>query len=126
LYHPNGSGRFLTLIRSDTLANRAGELDLPGGNVEYGEDGIASILREVSEETGLNVLSKPKIYHTIARMNEKKGYYIIAHAYTSKLNDNQLSSITLSGEHASYEWLTKEEFETRIDHQFLNEMVQHL
>jgi len=49
----NGDGRVLLIRRAK--APRKGEWSLPGGKVEFGESLHAAVLREVREETGLEV-----------------------------------------------------------------------
>tara|TARA_B100000989_G_C19528866_1_gene468519 strand:+ start:561 stop:962 length:402 start_codon:yes stop_codon:yes gene_type:complete len=47
--------RVLLLKRSDYVQKYAGEWDLPGGHVQYGESLLEGLKREVKEETGLNI-----------------------------------------------------------------------
>ena len=49
----NGRGEVLLIRRAKEP--RIGQWSLPGGKVEFGETLIAAVLREVSEETGLEV-----------------------------------------------------------------------
>jgi len=48
----DGSGRLL-LVRAAPYLTVAGWWFLPGGGIEHGEDPVASLRREVHEETGL-------------------------------------------------------------------------
>ncbi len=54
LIHPAGD-KFLTLKRRDDDSRHPGYWDLPGGNVDFGENHLAAIEREIREETGLTV-----------------------------------------------------------------------
>ena len=49
----DGSGRLLLVRRAHEPS--AGLWSVPGGKVEPGEDDVAAVVREVSEETGLDV-----------------------------------------------------------------------
>lgn len=44
----------LLLVRASSLTEVAGRWFLPGGGVDYGEEPINALRREVKEETGLN------------------------------------------------------------------------
>jgi len=51
-------GRCLLLKRSDTSRANAARWDLPGGKIDPGENFDEALLREVYEETGLNISLK--------------------------------------------------------------------
>ncbi len=48
-------GRIVLLRRAERMAYRPGSWDLPGGHLALGEDFQECLLREVKEETGLDV-----------------------------------------------------------------------
>ena len=48
-------GKFLTILRGKTAPSHPLAWDLPGGELEYGEDPIAGIAREIKEESSLEV-----------------------------------------------------------------------
>lgn len=73
--------------------------DLPGGRLEYGEDLIEGLKREVLEETGLNI-SDIKIIDGTSIINKEKINLVILQ-YTAKYCSGE---ILLSEEHDSYEW----------------------
>ena len=51
----NKEGRMLTLFRTETAPTRPNTWDLPGGDLDFGEDATKSVIREIQEETGLSV-----------------------------------------------------------------------
>ncbi len=57
-------GKFLLVKRSDNEANYPGKWIYPGGKVEKGEDAIQGLLREIKEETGLEVHDKAALIRT--------------------------------------------------------------
>lgn len=82
----------------------AGHWDFPKGNVEPGESEEAAALREVKEETGLDVELLPgfreEVFYTYARAGRrvrKKVVFFLARATTKE--------VRLSWEHVGYAWL---------------------
>jgi|5_EtaG_2_1085323.scaffolds.fasta_scaffold59592_3 8-oxo-dGTP pyrophosphatase MutT (NUDIX family) len=84
----NKNGQLLLLRRSDHLEKFANELDLPGGHVQVGESLVGGLLREVLEETGLQVIEAVLVKIDAGR-----------HFYRCKTNN---FSIKLSDEHSEY------------------------
>lgn len=50
--------RILLCRISDEVPDHAGKWTLPGGGLDFGEDPVDGMVREVLEETGLNVRSR--------------------------------------------------------------------
>ena len=51
----DGEGRILLIQRSMSSKHYAGQWDLPGGKVDPGETFDAALVREIKEETGLDI-----------------------------------------------------------------------
>ncbi len=112
--------RFLILERGMTHPNFPGHFDLPGGEAETNERLSKTVIREVVEETGIDLKSitlkpifdirqSPKVRHVL---------YLCR---ISQINP----PIRLSWEHMSYEWLTVQELKLsprpeNTDDYFLN------
>ena len=58
------NGKFLLVKRSEKEANYPGKWIFPGGKVEVGEDALQGLLREIKEETGLEVEDKAAMIRT--------------------------------------------------------------
>ena len=101
----NKEGKFLTMYRTATAQARPNTWDLPGGDLEFDEDPFESIIREVKEETGLDV-EEVKPFDVEAHIN-KEGNFWITIAYKAKAISDK---VALSFEHNDYKWVTSEEF----------------
>lgn len=90
-----------------TNKNR-GELGLPKGHTEDGEDDLATALRETEEETGLtDITPEPCFRRELAypatrkgRVYEKTVVYLLAHLRSGR--------VRLSPEHSEFRWLPLE------------------
>ncbi len=102
-------GKILALRRSATDPHRPLGWDMPGGEVEFGEDLRESIRREVREESGIEV--SDLVLLTAIGYVSKKGEYRVSIGYRARVPQD--TAVLLSSEHDRYEWLSREEFLTR-------------
>jgi 8-oxo-dGTP diphosphatase len=99
--HPEDE-RFLVLKRRPTDTSAAGQWDLPGGGVDFGELHLPALEREIWEETGLHILA-PSVVEMITRFDPTQEVYSIFVAHQCRATDNH---VRLSDEHSSYRWVT--------------------
>jgi len=98
------NGKFLTILRGKTAPSHPEVWDLPGGALDYGEDPQAGIIREIKEETGLEVKNlKP---FDVSGKENPWGYWVTI-AYSCEAVTDE---VVLSCEHTEFKWVTKEEF----------------
>lgn len=103
----DGAGEFLVLRRSATHPTLAHALDLPGGEVESGEDDLTALDRELSEEIGL-VLNTEDAVHVGYDSEYEPGEGMMTRVlYMLKLETTR-PMIQLSSEHEGYDWVDKE------------------
>ncbi|HLD57583.1 MAG TPA: NUDIX domain-containing protein [archaeon] len=57
-------GKFLLVKRSESEANFPGKWMFPGGKVEKGEDALQGLIREIKEETGIEIEDKIALLRT--------------------------------------------------------------
>jgi 8-oxo-dGTP pyrophosphatase MutT (NUDIX family) len=101
----DNEGKYLLMYRSEHPAYGI-DPDLPGGTVEEGEDPAAGMIREVLEESGIEIppADVEEIYHGAVYSKHDTDYSL----YITKLDHRP--EVKMSWEHSSYEWLGKQEF----------------
>ena len=93
-------GKVLVLTKPD------GKPDLPGGQVEEGENSEQGLHREIQEETGITV----RILQFISKWTYKKGPELTVVGITF-LCEYLSGDVKLSPEHREYCWMTSVELE---------------
>ena len=91
--------RFLVLVKPE------GNLDLPGGRMESGENPSKSLKREIFEETGLRAI----IRYPIANWSFNNRYGLLIKGVTFICGYAGRSTIKLSEEHSGFFWLNLRE-----------------
>ena len=100
--------RCLLLRRSQESKNNKGKWDLPGGKVDPGEDFAEALLREVAEETGLEVLLSGVAGAAESSLAGHTVAYIILEARAVS------GEVRLSSEHDEFTWAPRSEI-TSLD-----------
>ncbi len=100
----NREGEYLTLLRSAIKYPEAGEQwEIVGGRIDPGTDLITNLKREVLEETGLEIIGKPKLVD--AQDILKPNRHIVRLTYIGE-GDGE---VKISDEHTDFQWLSLEE-----------------
>jgi 8-oxo-dGTP diphosphatase len=81
-----------------------GDWEFPGGRIDRKERPRAALLREIREETALDVDVAEPVYTASKRRKKKKGKFFVYYAATT--TDREVS---LSAEHTDYRWLPPSE-----------------
>lgn len=122
IMHPIDQTKFLTLKRSPSDNSRPNCWDLCGGNVMWSELHNESLIREVKEESGLEMVNLKPIQILTSFEEEKKVYYLFIGYIAQSVSDH----VILSSEHTEYKWVTKEEFLTLVSAPFLVNLIKLL
>jgi len=101
----NEEGRFLVLRRTSSAPFNPNEWDFPGGELAFGEDVAKGIIREIKEESGLEVKDL-KPFDVESHINEEGDFWVTI-AYTAKAISNK---VALSFEHDEFKWLAAKDF----------------
>lgn len=98
----DAAGSFLLLQRADTHPALAGYYDLPGGGVEEGEEPGAAVIREIREETGIQLsIDRIKMLYTTTQLLHDRSYPTLLYVgYVTEV----APEVVISWEHKSYEW----------------------
>lgn len=102
----NSEGKLLTLFRTETAPARPNTWDLPGGDLDFGEEPDKAILREIKEETGLDV-KEIKIFDVEAHVIKEENIHWVTLGFCCTTLE---TDVILSYEHNDYKWVTQEEF----------------
>jgi len=100
--------RLLCMRRSPQKDAGAGTWETLSGRVELGEDPEAAVLREVEEETSLEIELDPRPVTAYAALRGKEPMTVIL--YRAKWKGKE---VRRSEEHDEHAWLTPDEFAQR-------------
>lgn len=122
VFHPWEEPKFLILKHRHFQAATNSVWDLPGGKAEFGENPEEALRREIVEETGLSVGRLYIIKLETALVPDKGTYYIFA-GYYCQARDGRPR---LSAEHATYRWVTPQEFQKLRFSPFMERLVEEV
>jgi 8-oxo-dGTP diphosphatase len=93
---------FLLLQRSDSHPRLAGFYDLPGGMIEKGEEPGDAVLREIKEETSLEIDKQNiRVLYATTKLISGKSFPTLL--YVARI-DASKPHVTISWEHKTYDW----------------------
>lgn len=96
--------------RATTKKFLPGIHELPGGHVDFGEETVAGLKREISEELGMTV-EVGDVFYTFTYLNEVKGSHSIEVIYFAQFIED-LDKIQLnSQDHSEYGWFAENELD---------------
>lgn len=116
--------KVLLLKRSETDNRRPLEWDLPGGQLEHGEDFLSGIRREVLEETGLAIKTTTLVWSTTKHRRWTNGEANVVFLYY--LGDTDDSIVHLSFEHSEFKWCELAEAQSLIEYDLQREFLGYV
>ncbi|MFA5763213.1 MAG: NUDIX domain-containing protein [archaeon] len=110
---------YLILKRSPDSKSYPGYWDLAGGKLEHGEKFEKALIREVKEETNLDIVVEESIFIYV----ESK----VENSYAVLFNcEKRDGDIKLSDEHTEYKWVTKSEAQKLKLEPFLKDFFEKI
>ncbi len=98
--------RFLLVQKIPHGKNNDCFWELPGGGIGFGESPAEALAREIKEETGISVTVSHPLF--VWSFMKKTDTQVIGITYHCIADD---TTVQLSPEHLSYQWVTPEETE---------------
>jgi len=100
------NGRILTIKRTKTDLARPLYWDFPGGKLDFGEDTNDGIIREIKEETGLDIKDL-SVIDVISGFNDRDEFWVTI-CYVARPITTE---VKLSGEHNNFKWIDSDKFQ---------------
>ncbi len=94
--------------RADTKKFLPGVYELPGGHIDFGEDIVLGLKREIKEELGMGVAVGDPFY-TCTYMNHIKGSHSIQVTYFAQFTDPIENVMIHPEDHSTCGWFSKDE-----------------
>lgn len=104
----DGAEKVFLPKRAATKKFLPGVFELPGGHIDFGEDVVVGLKREIKEEFGM-IITVGDPFYVFTYTNEVKGSHSIEVIYFATFVD-PIDKIALNPEdHSEFIWVTKEE-----------------
>lgn len=101
-------GKLFAPRRASTKSFLPDKFELPGGHIEFGEDIIEGLRREIREEFTMEIIIGDPFY-AFAYMDESKQAHTIEVIYFAQLaNTDELIKLNPT-DHSEYKWVNEEE-----------------
>lgn len=95
-------------LRAATKKFLPNVFELPGGHIEYSEDIIVGLKREIAEEFGMTVVVGDPFF-TFTYTNEIKGSHSIEVVYFASFIEDAVNIKLNPEDHSDYEWFAEDE-----------------
>uniref|UniRef100_S0DFH4 8-oxo-dGTP diphosphatase n=1 Tax=termite gut metagenome TaxID=433724 RepID=S0DFH4_9ZZZZ len=113
-------GKYLIVKRGEQDEHGAGIWEFPGGKVEFGEGLEDALVREVREETGLEVTVNRLLYAATFLSNPARQVFILAYQCTAPSN-----AVALSSEHCDFLWADETQLRENLNSAILRNMDEN-
>ena len=109
-YNFDGVDKVFLPKRADTKKFLPGVYELPGGHIDYGEDPVAGLKREIDEEFGMQIqVGDP--FFVFTYLNEIKRSHSIEVVYFARFVTDPSSIVLNPEDHSEFGWFAEEELD---------------
>lgn len=109
----NGTEKVFLPKRADTKKFLPGVYELPGGHIDFGEDIVEGLKREIFEEVNMHI-NVGDAFFTFTYFNKIKGSHSVEVIYFATFV-NPIENIKLNPEdHSEYGWFAEDEIESKV------------
>jgi 8-oxo-dGTP diphosphatase len=113
-------GKVLILKRSEEEEVGGGTWENVGGKIEFGEEIETALMREIREETGLDINVERILYATTFKTSPTRQIVLLTYLCTTDGKE-----ISISTEHMDYLWATEEQLKARLPEEILNDFERN-
>lgn len=107
----DGTPQLFLAKRADTKAFLPGLYELPGGHIEFGEDLIEGLQREIAEELGVSIhVGDP--FSAFTYLNKIKGSHSVQITFFATFVDDDAEPLLNPEDHSAAGWFSLEEMDT--------------
>ena len=110
---------YLILRRANYIKRFGGKWCLPGGHVENGESTIEAAIRELKEETSIEIGQQMMQSFKFKYRNGDESEIFVC-------NLTEKPEVKISREHAQYKWVTYDEFKSKYIQKFIPEICDEI
>ena len=114
--------RILLTKRSLEAVVAPGVWNVPAGKVKFTEIPVEAAIREVKEETNMDLQGLKEIHvRTFEGQTASEPIYRLIYTYVVKVTEQQLKNFQLNEEHSESRWITRKELHSRDFYSLLPE-----
>lgn len=110
----------MILKRSEDEEVGGGTWENGGGKIEFGEELETALIREIKEDTGLDVNVERILYATTFKTSPARQIVLLTYLCTTDGNE-----ISLSSEHMDYLWATEDQLKARLPQEILTDFERN-
>ena len=106
----DGTEKVFLPKRADTKKFLPGAYELPGGHIDYGEDIIDGLKREIKEEFGMSI-SVGDPFAVFTYLNRVKGSHSVEVIYFAEFIDPIEKIVIRPEDHSQFEWVAESDLQ---------------
>jgi len=100
----NSNGELLFLRKNGEISKTSNFWDIPGGRIEVGQSLRDNLIREIKEETQLDLSETQELIDMQDIIKPEKGIHVVRLTYHIKL-EKEYDEVVLDAEHLEFVWM---------------------